>query len=227
MPASNGDDGPSGAALFCKENNEIQSQEAMKSLHNESLTSFHNGEILSYTATMLKPAKSYNLLDFLAAVHHWRVDILTFGPGSDIGLGGTAKISDGGNAWTLDGRSLNFVIKRVHRETSSSDSEDKEMLALLSEVLVLGHPIVRQHPNIIGLEGISWGIVYGEPWPNLVFMRAEHGDLKEFMRTDIGRKLDFRERVRLCREIGNALFLMHSCSLYFLHYLPNRNLTIT
>jgi len=190
---------------------------ASESQASESQTHFHS-HCFGTSASPVSPAQEYDLLDFLAVVQRWRVDILpiTWEPDLDIGSGGTAKISQGGSAKLSDSNqsSLSFAFKRVHRESLRPADKNEEYRALVSEVLVLGHPVIRQHPNIVKLEGVCWDTTDDEPWPVLVLKKTQHGDLKTFVCSEAGRQMRFSDRVKLCREIGSAILLMHSCRMY-------------
>ncbi|KAH8891997.1 kinase-like protein [Thozetella sp. PMI_491] len=185
---------------------------ASASFPHEPLTLFHSDGAVSSCASVVKAAGPYDLLDFLAVAQHRRIDMLPFKweSGVPLGMGGTANVAQGASVEVSDGTEMGFVFKRVHRETSGSVYQHRDYQALLSEVYVLGHPVVRHHPNIIAVEGFCWDVVGGESWPVLVFKKTEHGDLRQFMCSK-GKSLSFKARVKLCREIGDAVLLMHSC----------------
>ncbi|KAL6690371.1 hypothetical protein J3F84DRAFT_389935 [Trichoderma pleuroticola] len=179
----------------------------------DSLTSFHKNGMYSSSATITNATEAYDIIDFLAIMQTRRIDMIpaSWFPEFDAQVGGTASILEGWSATAPDGHKVSYVYKRVHRETSKEADRSKEYRALMAEIYILGHPVVRHHPNIIGLEGVYWDTVYGEAWPVLIFKRASYGDLRQFMKSEEGKKLGFKERLKLCREIANALLLMHSC----------------
>ncbi|KAF3921278.1 hypothetical protein ABW21_db0207067 [Orbilia brochopaga] len=196
----------------------IQSAEAQNDTRPyESVTSFYDGgnTSASFTASLANELTGSNdLLDFLAVVQHRRIDLLPFKweEGESLGQGGTANIFSGGTIETSEGHNLSFAFKRFQREGAGFKKDaDKVYQALLSEVYVLGHPVVRQHPNVNALQGVCWDLVYGEPWPVLVFKKTGYGDLKQFMKTSEGRSMSFSDRINLCWDIGNAINLMHAC----------------
>ncbi|KAJ6258543.1 hypothetical protein Dda_6587 [Drechslerella dactyloides] len=183
---------------------------------NESVTSYYGGGgSASFSASLANELTDSNdLLDFLAVVQHRRIDLLPFQweVGESLGQGGTANISSGGSVETSQGHNLSFAFKRFQREGAGYKKDaSKVYQALLSEVYILGHPVVRQHPNVNALQGVCWDVVYGEPWPVLVFKKTEYGDLKRFMKTPEGRGLSFTDKINLCWDIGNAIELMHAC----------------
>jgi hypothetical protein len=66
--------------------------------------------------------------------------------------------------------------------------------------MVLRHPSIRCHPNIVELQGIRWDIAtklncnYNNAektvWPVLVLQKSQFGDLYQFMNLSIGQELD-------------------------------------
>ena len=76
----------------------------------------------------------------------------------------------------------------------------------------MSHPSVRSHPNVIRLEGVCWDISFDneEVWPVLVFEKARHGDLRNFLRTNTGRHIKWDDRIKLCADIATAIMLLHS-----------------
>lgn len=91
--------------------------------------------------------------------------------------------------------------------------ETKVFGALVSEILALSHPVMRGHPNIVKVLGISWEVDPSSEkvWPVLIFTKTQFGDLHDFMNTDIGRNLTFIERLDFCIAIGSALHTTHAC----------------
>ena len=77
---------------------------------------------------------------------------------------------------------------------------------------MLGHPSIRDHPNIVRLEGICWDVAPGgeRVWPVLVFEKARHRDLLTFMEQAEGKSLSLEERLNICADIAVAINHMHS-----------------
>lgn len=154
--------------------------------------------------------------DFISflAICQWRgVDVLgiTWQPAlKKVGRGATAHIHQ-----SQINPTTSFAFKRLTPSTFGSD-EHIIFRTLISEVLVLGHPVIRDHANIVTLVGICWDVATsgnGEDtvWPVLVYEKAECGDLNQFMESEVGRSLAFDQRLHLCIDIGTALMVMHSC----------------
>jgi uncharacterized membrane protein len=93
-------------------------------------------------------------------------------------------------------------------------SDDKGTFrALISEVAVLSQPSIRNHPDIIHLESTCWDISpeNEKVWPVPVFEKTQYGDLDNFLRSEIGRMINFEDRLDLCADVAAAVLTMHSC----------------
>jgi Protein tyrosine and serine/threonine kinase len=118
--------------------------------------------------------------------------------------GGTAEIRQ----MVIDLRNA-FAFKRLAADRP--DLRSRDLMAFTAEVAVLCHPTVREHPNLVTLEGICWEVIpkTEEVWPVLLFEKASHGDLMAFMERGPGKSLTFSERLELCAEIADAIAEMH------------------
>ena len=109
-----------------------------------------------------------------------------------------------------------FVLKRSQVPAGTKhhrlDHDQLRIKSTISEILVLSHPPVRDHENIVDFLGITWDI---EPdskqtiWPVLILERAEFGSLDLF--TSVSRP--FAIRLQLCADIASGLFCLHSCGI--------------
>ena len=151
-----------------------------------------------------------NLLSFLATAQELLVELLPITwTRQVIGFGGTSKLNDSyGNPQT------SFAFKRVDDETKHSTPHNVIFRALTNEILSLGDQFIRNHPNIVQLQGICWDISSqnDEAWPVLVFEKAHMGDLYRFSSSPIGREMNFEQRLFLCMDIEAALMDMHTMS---------------
>lgn len=149
----------------------------------------------------------YNLLSLLATAQDKQVDFLpiTWDEATS-DRGGQASISQ-----SFFNDKLSYVFKRLHRNFKYPADEIIALRAVISEIIVLGHPEIRGHPNIVRLVGVCFEIDAQTkiPWPVLVLQKAEHGDLKKFMESPVGKGLSFRERLDLCVDVAAAITLMH------------------
>ena len=152
--------------------------------------------------------ESGDLISFLAVAHCHGLDIaaitwdLTLG---GLGKGGTAKIDQ-------SNLSLRWSLAFKRPLTASQPRElSEEYRVLMSEILVLCNAAMRNHPNIVTLEGVCWDIhpQTSEIWPVLIFEKAQEGDLATFMASDVGQALTFSQRLQLCQDVAVALMNMH------------------
>ena len=96
--------------------------------------------------------------------------------------------------------------------------------ALICEVLILRHPVIRQHLNIIDLEGIAWEVTANgsKVLPVLVFPLAPSGTLWGHMEAGLN-ALTLDPKLKLCLQIGLGLAAMHSCSKQSRMTIPHPN----
>ena len=159
-----------------------------------------------------------DLVTFLAVVQRNRLDLLpfTWSPTLDtVGRGGTAEIRQ-----SLIRLQQSFAFKRFWPPMGMS-SEDTFFRVLVSEISVLGHPLVKTHPNILALYGICWDVLpEGMVWPVLVFEKASMGNLKEFIRSDEGKSITFADKLKICADVSAGIRDMHSSSQCWKIYFP-------
>jgi hypothetical protein len=175
-------------------------------------TSFYKSGVLSQSAwaaeAVSRVERYLDLIDFLAIAQWRKIDCLpiTWQRALDsAGVGATAFVHQ-----SLVNLKVSLAFKRIHLEKVSAKSRQSAMRALMSEVSVLGHPIIRRHTNIIRLEAVCWEFRADDLWPVLVFKKTPHGDLRRFMQSAEGRQITFEERLRLCSDIAAAIMTMHS-----------------
>ena len=194
----------------------------IEELHH-SLQSFsYNACISPSDGSANVNSSHFDLISVLVAAQTYGVDFfdVSWQPAlEDIGLGGTAHLSQ-----RILNLRMSYVFKRSRNSPDSSGSQfgsEKERVslqAIAAEILVLTHPLVREHPNVIDLEGICWEIFpdNGKVLPVLIFERARYGDLRRFMNSEIGQRMDIRERLKLCGDIVSAVMLIHECSKFII-----------
>lgn len=157
----------------------------------------------------------YNFITFITIIQKLKIEILDFtwqAVRQPIAVGATDQINE-----VLINLHTSTVFKRVSYEQKERESEETIFQMLINEVVVLGHESIRNHPNIVELQGICWDISSDDKgdektWPILVFKKAEHKDLYNFAMLPVGRELCFAERLKLCMEVGTAIRDMHSNS---------------
>ncbi len=159
--------------------------------------------------------KHHDLIDFLGLAQFYEVDLLpiTWQPALEgLGDGRTANVSQ-----SLLNIQMSLAFKRAFPTESENqrhwDGESSIFPRLCTELSILAHPPLRNHPFIVRLEGFCWelhldsfGIL-----PVFVFEKAHGGNLQKFMSSEQGGNLTFAERKALCIQIAHALMTMHSC----------------
>lgn len=134
-----------------------------------------------------------DIIRFLFILQQYNVNILPISWQSGLqvlGSGAQSVVSQ-----SIQNAQRSFAFKRSH---SRSVPEDM-FRAFSSEVRVLQHPPVRNHPNVLNLEGVCWEAQSNSNavLPGLVFEKAPHGDLRSFMSSESGRSLSLPQRVDL------------------------------
>lgn len=157
--------------------------------------------------------RGHNLISFLEAVQYYNIDLLSVSwqPGlGNIGKGGTASIFQ-----SLVNANTTFAFKQCLEEGHDLVPNHRNNLyrKLQAEVMTLGHPCLRQHPNIVDLIGIGWDIHHDNDtaYPVLVTEKTESGDLEVFLGSmDSGLK-SLDDMLVICSQIAVALDALHLC----------------
>jgi len=155
----------------------------------------------------------YDICLFLAVAQRLNIDFLpiTWQPALEcLGTGATGNVNQ-----SLINVQLALAFKRVHvHELHGKGHRLQEYYykALVTEIAVLGDPAIREHENIIRLEGICWELsCFDEAvWPVLVLEKAPLGDLKYFMSSDKGRSSRFSDKLKLCLDIARGVSALHA-----------------
>lgn len=180
------------------------------------------------------PKKSdghFDLVSFFSVIQGCAIDLLPLTwqqTGKPLGRGGTAVISQ--SRVNLD---TSFAFKRIRNQGMSvvslptnfgiTDKSDESYerakyetevpiyKLIISELSILCHPAVRNHPNILSLQAICWEIYEEsqEIWPVLIFPKSELGDLQSAIDSDRGAHMSTAERLKLCRDVAEAISALH------------------
>lgn len=149
----------------------------------------------------------YNLITFLAMMQNCQVSLLAlkWQPGlGSLGTGGTARV----NQAAIHAQ-MSYAFKRV-RTSGAAITED--VGKWVNELFILSQPAIRDHTNIICLEGCCLEMLDdGKLCPVLVFEKAPLGDLEHFISSGAAESMSFEDLVDICLEIGFALETVHSC----------------
>lgn len=167
----------------------------------------------------------YNILTYLACVQKCQIDVTDMVPieaQGILGRGGQAIVVQ-----TQQSLETTLAFKFRIPEPSAFGSrswrngkgDDAAFREICSEVMALGHPEIREHPNIVQLLAVSWelrkkkGWIFGhtlQVWPMMIFEKASHEDLRKFMTVGEGKDLDLAARVGICADLASALAVVHS-----------------
>ena len=171
------------------------------------------------------PLDRCDIIAFLGVAQSRGIDLLpiTWEATLDcLGEGGTAEIREASFS-----RQTSFAFKRrrFRNAYDRMELETRLLPSLAAEIAVLGHPSVWDCPSIAKLEGICWEVYppddqvlsreettksgKGGIMPILVFEKAQHGDLYQFMTHGRGQQLGLNERLWLCNESASAIAIMH------------------
>lgn len=166
-------------------------------------------------------SRPLDLVTFLAIAQNAEIDFvsITWPRGlSEIGIGATAKVHK--SLINLQ-KSLAFkIVEGAEWIERIDESQRPEQIKtrfkeLISEIEVLTHPAVREHPNITSLLGICWDILpRGRVWPVLLFEKAPFGDLWSFAATEAGQKMGIKTRIKLCSDIATAIRDLHQSGMF-------------
>ncbi|KAI3318787.1 hypothetical protein HD806DRAFT_548919 [Xylariaceae sp. AK1471] len=170
---------------------------------------------------------SCNFITFLAAAQKLEIPFLPVTWQNNrqlLGRGGTSQISQ-----ALINQRTSFAFKRVAEKDKLFKPEQEIFRCLINEITVLDHLVGQKHPNILELQGICWDIsndsqhgIEETPlqpsddykvWPALVFEKSQYGDLYYFAGLPAGQQLNVEERLKICRDIGNAIAHLHSIGI--------------
>lgn len=152
-----------------------------------------------------------NFLSVLGMAQWRKIDFLpiTWQPAMEqIGRGGSARIQQSPVNLQID-----FAFKRLSLAAESLSDENALYRALTTEIGVLGHHRIADHPSILKLEGICWDIdpCSEKVYPALVFEKAVYGDLGSFKTSELFQNFDVASKMLLCAHVANAVADMHSC----------------
>ncbi|KAM5345132.1 hypothetical protein ACJ41O_010994 [Fusarium nematophilum] len=179
------------------------------------------------TSILLQPHEDEGRnLNTLSLLIEDKID--TFRPGDCIGRVthiplthiGAGKTFSAGSVDLGDGRLK--VLKRPRFETEGKSPEsawevqthrNSMAQSILTEFSVLTHPPLRDHENILSLQGIGWE---SDPldesmlWPIMVVEWAKYGSLLDFVRTN---PLSLATKTSLFADVACGLSALHECGV--------------
>ena len=147
----------------------------------------------------------YDFLSCIAIAQHLRIDllpILWLPEVEVVGVGGTAEIRQA----TVNAR-VELAFKRLKLDRLGT------FRSIYSEISILGQARIREHPNIVTLEGVCWDIdMSGSAvWPVLIFRKTNHGSLRKFVQSEACDNLSFDDVLSLLYDIAKGINCLHRC----------------
>ncbi|KAE8346130.1 hypothetical protein BDV24DRAFT_158927 [Aspergillus arachidicola] len=83
--------------------------------------------------------------------------------------------------------------------------------SFISEIRILSHPPLRQHPNIIRILGINWDYFHTNYPEPLILVEKADMDLREFQKANSS--LPFATKKSIALDIGAGLSALHQCGI--------------
>jgi hypothetical protein len=174
------------------------------------------------TDTSSLPDSRWNLVTFLCIAQTLSVDLLPITWHSALeqaGIGATATLRE-----RLVNVSLSLLFKRVHprhfAHLPEAVAERMTFKTLSTEMWIARHHGVVKSPYLINLEGVSWDVEKdGRVWPVLVYEKAEHGSLEEFLKktsvtsSHTSALTSFSEKVQICAQIAQGIATLHKAGM--------------
>ncbi|KAL8680134.1 MAG: hypothetical protein Q9186_003658 [Xanthomendoza sp. 1 TL-2023] len=155
------------------------------------------------------PLIPYDITTFLATALERDVDFVPIAwmPGlKPLGRGGTSWIRQ-----SIVNLEASFALKQIQFPDTQNPDEADIIRAAIVELIVLTHPPIRSHLNVLNLEGLCWDAsdTSRPTRPVLVLEKSELGDLGYFM-SRLGDQVTPVNRVELCADIINAVAILHA-----------------
>lgn len=163
----------------------------------------------TYAAEKPTADPHYDLVSFLTVIQRFNISILPV-------MWNALKAFSQGATSAIYQSHINIALELAFKRTSNLFRKKGETIAfqiLISKIMVLGTRSIRNHPNIVDLEGICWELDDHENLsPVLVFQKAQYGDLARYLTSTAGKESSFETRLSICVDIGNAIGALYRSS---------------
>ena len=157
-----------------------------------------------------EPYSNYGFIDTIALLQRLGVEFLPVTYQAALGLLGGGGQADVYQAIVNVQTSFAFKLYEATRREHACDFQ-----RLINEVIMLTHPLIKNHPCIVKLEGFGWEIQEdNNVSPVLVFEKAHMGDLNHFITSGIWLDIPVTDRLSICADIGIAIKDMHSNGIH-------------
>ncbi|KAF8459297.1 kinase-like domain-containing protein, partial [Kalaharituber pfeilii] len=130
------------------------------------------------------------------------------------------KLGEGATSNVRQARGVHKSAFAFKQFKQYSDPQ-KLYMAIIPEILLLTHPLIREHTHIVKLEAVCFEVVKGgdssnendaKVLPLLLFEKAHHGSLRSFME-GVGKTISFRDKLAICAGVGSAILTMHESNI--------------
>lgn len=173
------------------------------------------------------PAPRFNFLTFISFVINLQIEVVMSGgikPSNRwgvLGEGGSFSVyknqlpfehtdQETDKVWSAGAE---IVLKRTRvapgtRRTGFDENEWRYM-SVTTELLVLRHPYVKEHENIVNLLGITWDFEPGPEkiWPVIILEYSEYGSMDKIAFPNFDIKL------QICTDVAEALACIQRCGV--------------
>jgi serine/threonine protein kinase len=134
------------------------------------------------------------------------------------GLSSTVRIFDLRPGYAPTGskyREGQTVVSK-HLSKAVFENETRRFDAFVREIIMLSHPPIADHPNIVDLIAIGWedyaDYESGLIWPVSIIELAPYGSVQDFLLS--GRfELGFQKLKALCGDVADGLAWLHACKI--------------
>ncbi|KAL9132959.1 MAG: hypothetical protein Q9175_005864 [Cornicularia normoerica] len=105
-----------------------------------------------------------------------------------------------------------IVFKRIDPQARLTEKD--AFKALITELVTHEHAVIRIHPNIHRLYGITWEVHPGnlQVLPVFAFENSQFGDLEVFL-TQEANNVSYMQKLQMCLDIGLAIDSLHSINV--------------
>lgn len=106
------------------------------------------------------------------------------------------------------------AIKRIRLSEEGKGFErsyfQRRLQSVLREILIMCHPPLTHHPNIIDILGYGWSVEKQRPSPFISVAFASKGTLREYMKEKVH---PIRTKLILMGDVGAGLMALHKCGI--------------
>lgn len=106
-----------------------------------------------------------------------------------------------------------IAIKRIRIDENGKESDirnfQRRLQSVLREVMIMCHPPLAHHPNIISLQGYGWTMEEQRTSPFVAVEFASKRSLREYMKEGQSMKT----KLILMGDVGAGLIALHKCGI--------------